>query len=149
LWPSNGTPLELEKKVEAVIGDVEWVGYIDRLERTPDGLKVVDYKTSRTPTAIKDANTSIQLAFYATAVADELNEPVVEAQMWFPRATGKSVATRSLDMEMLTEVREKMEEVTKSIQDEIWEPRVNARCDRCEFRLSCPAWPEGQGAFLP
>lgn len=149
LWPSNGTPVELEKKVEAVIGDVDWVGYIDRLERTPDGLKVVDYKTSRTPTAIKDASTSIQLAFYATAVADELDEPVVDAQMWFPRATGKSVATRSLDMDLLAEVREKMEEVTKSIQGEIWEPRVNARCDRCEFRLSCPAWPEGQGAFLP
>ncbi len=149
LWPSNGTPVELEKKVEAVIGDVGWVGYIDRLERTAAGLKVIDYKTSKTATAINDAKRSIQLAFYATAVADELNEPVVEAQMWFPRTTGKSLATRSLDMDLLAEVREKMEEVTRSIQDEIWEPRVNARCDRCEFRLSCPAWPEGQGAFLP
>lgn len=148
-WPSNGTPVELEKKVAAVIGDVQWVGIIDRLERTPTGLKVIDYKTSKSPPSVDTAKRSLQLAFYARAVAEGYDEPVIEAQMWFPRVKSKAVTKRSLDMGLLDEVRQKMEEITRSIQDESWEPRVNARCDRCEFRLSCPAWPEGKGAYLP
>lgn len=149
-WPSrDGIPIELEKKVEGVVGGVPWVGYIDRLERTSSGLRVIDYKTSKRLPSVESSKRSIQLGFYAAAVTDEEGEAVVDAQMWFPRATTKSVGTRSLDITLLHEVRETMEEVTRSIQEENWEPKVSDRCERCEFRLSCPAWPEGKGAYLP
>ncbi|HVR77875.1 MAG TPA: ATP-dependent DNA helicase [Acidimicrobiia bacterium] len=149
-WPSpDGIPVELEKRVEAVIGGVPWIGYIDRLERTSAGLRVIDYKTTKSPPTHKDAKQSIQLGFYAAAVSDDLGEPVIDAQMWFPRSAGKSVGTRALDMSLLPQVRETMEDVTSSIREENWEPRVSARCERCRFRLSCPAWPQGKGAYLP
>jgi putative RecB family exonuclease len=149
-WPSlDGIPVELEKKVDGEFAGVPWVGYIDRLERTSAGLRVIDYKTSKSPTPIEEARRSIQLGFYATATGVGSDEPVVEAQMWFPRADTKSVSTRSLDMGLISEVRETMEDVTRSIQAEEWEPRVSERCERCQFRLSCPAWPEGKGAYLP
>ena len=148
-WPSEGVPIELEKKVESEIGGVEWVGYIDRLERGPDGLRVIDYKTSKSPPSIPEAKESVQLGFYASAVAEETGEPVVAAEMWFPRNVAKSVTRRSFDMDLLPEVRETMEEVTTAILEERWEPRVNNRCNRCDFRLSCPAWAEGKGAYLP
>ena len=70
-WPSDGLPLEVEKKVETEIGGVDWVGYIDRLERSSEGLRVIDYKTSRNPPSIADAKESVQLAFYASAVGKE------------------------------------------------------------------------------
>ena len=69
--------------------------------------------------------------------------------MWFPRTKAQSVTTRKLDLDRLDEIEEMMETITTAIAAEIWEPRVNDRCDRCSFRLSCPAWPEGRGAFLP
>ncbi|HSK07843.1 MAG TPA: hypothetical protein VK990_10010, partial [Acidimicrobiia bacterium] len=81
--------------------------------------------------------------------AEEYSEPVIGAEMWFPRAKGKGFVKRTLDLALIDEVRRKMEDVTHSIRDEAWEPRVSIRCDRCEFRLSCPAWPEGKGAYLP
>jgi RecB family exonuclease len=149
LWPSKGVPLELEKKVSSVIGDVEWVGYIDRLERTSAGLQVVDYKTSKSPPTLEESKRSIQLGFYAAAVEEEAGEPVVGASMWFPRNEAKSVTTRSLDVGLLDEVRAVMADVTRSIIEEHWEPRVSERCKNCEFKLSCPAWPEGTGAYLP
>ena len=149
LWPSDGVPLELEKKVQTVIDDVEWVGYIDRLERTAAGLKVVDYKTTKSPPTVENSKRSLQLGFYAAAIEEALGEPVEEAQMWFPRVEAKSVTKRSLDIGLLDEVRDAMTEVTRSIKDERWEPRVSERCKNCEFRLSCPAWPEGTGAYLP
>jgi len=82
-------------------------------------------------------------------VQDELGEPVEEAQMWFPRKEAKSVTRRSLDMTLLPDIRQTMEEVTESIRAERWEPRVSERCKGCGFRRSCPAWPEGKGAYLP
>jgi RecB family exonuclease len=148
-WPSDGVPVDLERRVETIIGDVEWVGFIDRLERTPRGLKVIDYKTTKSPPTIDEAKRSIQLGFYATAVAEEFSEPVEGAEMWFPRKEAKSVTKRSLDGDLLGEVREVMEQVTLSIRGEHWEPKVSNRCEKCDFRLSCPAWPEGRGAYLP
>ncbi len=149
-WPSpEGVPVGLEMKVEATIGDTPWTGVIDRLERTPDGLKVVDYKTSKHPPSIADAAASIQLGFYATAVARSTGEPVSAAEMWFPRAESKSVTTRSLDMSSLVTLEAEMARVTSAIKEENWEPTVGDGCKHCGFRLSCPAWPEGKGAYLP
>ncbi len=149
LWPSNGEPVDLEMEVRSVIGDVEWVGFIDRLERTPDGLKVVDYKTGKNPPTIEDAKVSIQLGFYALAVEEQTGEDVTAAEMWFPRKEAKSVTTRALAIDRIEEIRGTMEGVAAAVGDEAWEPRINARCERCQFRRSCPAWPEGRGAFLP
>ena len=148
-WPSDGVPLEVEKEVETEIGGVQWVGFIDRLERGADGLRVVDYKTSKNPPSITEAKESVQLGFYASAVGEETGEPVVAAEMWFPRKPAVSVTRRSFDMELLPDVMETMEEVTDSILAERWEPKVNSRCNKCDFRLSCPAWAEGKGAYLP
>jgi predicted RecB family nuclease len=69
--------------------------------------------------------------------------------MWFPRKDAKSVTKRSFDMDLLPDVEETMQAVTTAILEERWEPKVNSRCNRCDFRLSCPAWAEGKGAYLP
>jgi RecB family exonuclease len=148
-WPSDGEPIALEHSVSGEVGGVEWVGVIDRLERNAEGLRVIDYKTSRNPPKIPDAKRSIQLAFYTSAVAYETGEEVVGAEMWFPRVDAKSITKRSLDLDTLGEVMEQMETVSAGVVAEAWEPRVNEYCHRCDFRLSCPAWTEGKGAYLP
>lgn len=149
-WPSgSGPPVDLERRVEAVVGGVEWVGVIDRVEKTDIGLRVVDYKTSTTATSVDDAAKSIQLGFYASALGEQSDEDVVDAQLWFPRTNTKSVATRSFDFDRLDEVRDEMVRVTEEIRSECWDPSIGDHCARCPFRLSCPAWPEGRGAFLP
>ncbi len=147
-WPhTDGEPIELEKKVVAEIAETPWVGKVDRLERTEQGLRVVDYKTSRQAIGVPEGKQSIQLAFYATAV--ENYGPVIAAEMWYPRARTKKLTRRSLDMESREEVYELMEEITHSITAELWDPRPGSHCQRCQFRGSCPAWPEGRGAYIP
>jgi superfamily I DNA/RNA helicase/RecB family exonuclease len=148
-WPGDGEPIALEKRVAAEIGGVEWVGVIDRLERSRDGIRVVDYKTTKSPPKVDDVKRSIQLAFYATAVEKEAGEAVAGAEMWFPRVESRSVTTRTFDMEALPEVMEVLEAVSRDVLAEVWEPRVNDLCRRCDFQLSCPAWAEGKGAYLP
>jgi RecB family exonuclease len=147
-WPGKGEPVDVELGVEHEIAGIRWVGRIDRLERGPEGLRVVDYKTSTSAPNIDDAAESLQLAFYAMAVQDQLG-PVSASEMWYPRTDTKSVTTRAVALHQLPMLGERMEEITRDIGDENWEPKVSGACDRCSFRSSCPAWPEGRGAFLP
>jgi superfamily I DNA/RNA helicase/RecB family exonuclease len=149
-WPNpDGVPIDLEKRVEAIIEGVKWIGVIDRVESTSGGtLRVVDYKTSTQAMSVKDAAESIQLGFYAMALMAEGGD-VTEAQLWYPRTGAKSVSTRSLDMNGLEDVQDEMKRVTVAIRSEDWEPLVGAPCERCAFRMSCPAWPQGSGAYLP
>jgi len=146
-WPGKGEPIDVELDVESDIGGVRWLGRIDRLERTDEGYRVVDYKTGTRALTQAEAAESIQLAFYALAVQREHGN-VVASEMWYPRHNTKSVATRGLALHQLPDVTGRMQEITRSIRDEIWGPKVGDQCKRCDFRRSCPAWPEGKGAFL-
>lgn len=147
-WPGRGEPVAVELTIESEIGGIEWVGRVDRLERSSEGLRVIDYKTSANPPTLEDSSESIQLAFYAHAVAESHGD-VVASEMWFPRKRNKSVATRQLAMHRVGEITETMAGIATEIQAENWEPRVSGDCKTCAFRRSCPAWPEGKGAFLP
>jgi superfamily I DNA/RNA helicase/RecB family exonuclease len=146
-WPGRGEPVEVEVEIESEIGGVRWIGRVDRLERSEEGLRVVDYKTSGTPTSKEEAASSLQLAFYALAIQQTVGD-VVASEMWFPRTNNKSVPVRSLALHDLPALTEAMADITRSIKEEDWEPRVSNNCGRCGFRRSCPAWPEGRGAYL-
>lgn len=146
-WPGDGIPVQAERRVTARIGDVEWVGYIDRLELTEGGMRVVDLKTGKTPATAEAAARSIQLAFYVIAVR-QAGEKVVDAQLWFPSA-GTKGAVRHLDMSAVDEIHEELESIVDEIRSENWEPRLSTNCEYCLFRATCPLWPEGRGAYLP
>lgn len=146
-WPGDGVPVQAERKVTAEIGGTDWVGYIDRLERTEGGLRVVDLKTSRTAATADEAARSIQLAFYVIAL-QQAGETVVGAQLWYPSATTKD-KVRHLDMASVEEIQDELEALVDEIRAENWVPRLSRNCDRCLFRATCPLWPEGRGAYLP
>lgn len=148
-WPGKGKPVGVEVQVEGEVDGVRWIGRVDRVERGPDGLRVVDYKTGASAPTVDEGVQSIQLAFYAMAVAASQGETVSAAEMWFPRVKSKSVTTRALALHKIEEIEETMRSITTAVAAEDWEPKVSAACGRCAFRRSCPAWPEGRGAFLP
>ncbi|HEU4320060.1 MAG TPA: ATP-dependent DNA helicase [Acidimicrobiia bacterium] len=148
-WPGRGEPVGVERDVEADIEGVRWIGRVDRLERSVEGLRVVDYKTSTSAPRLDDAAKSIQLGFYAKAIGDVADEPVIASEMWYPRTDAKSVTTRKLALHLLDEILDEMAAITREVRAENWDPQVSGDCKRCAFRRSCPAWVEGRGAFLP
>jgi len=147
-WPGKGPMVSTEELVELEIEGVLWVGKIDRVERVPGGLHVVDLKTSTTPATGAEAAESLQLGFYAAARHSD-DDPVVGASFWYPRTSAQSVTSPRFDMANLDTVRGRMRTITRSILDEQWEPRMGSHCKNCGFRNTCPLWPEGRGAFLP
>ena len=150
-WPGKGRLVDLERTVTLRIADVDWVGKVDRVDADEAGLRIVDYKTSKKALYLKEAETSLQLGFYALALAadPELGEygPPVSAELWYPLADTKQVTTRKLKMSELGTIRESLIQLAASIVAENWEPTPGPHCDRCAYASSCPAVPEGGDQF--
>jgi hypothetical protein len=149
-WPSRGEAVALEHDLHLTVDGRSWFGRADRIARADGGLTIVDYKTSTSPPPVAEAAESLQLGFYALAAStdDQLDEPVVGAEMWFPAAGGKTVKTRRLDLSRLDAVRDRLRAAADGIDAEDWTPKPGTQCDRCTLRRVCPAWHEGREAFL-
>ncbi|MXY73345.1 MAG: ATP-dependent helicase [Acidimicrobiia bacterium] len=155
-WAADGgRPIGFEESIEIEMQGITWRGRIDRVDRMEDGtLRIVDYKTSKSPMAVKDAAVSLQLGFYLWALSDEApdKDRVSGAELWFPLCDTESSWTRSFDPANLAEVLEDLREISEAIVAERadpvpWPPRPSKECGRCGVRSLCPAWPEGEGAF--
>ena len=152
-WPQpGGSPVLLEHPVEIELGGTTWRGRIDRIERNPDGtLRVVDYKTGKLAPTTAEARDSLQLGFYYLASnADPAitgHGPVTGAEFWFPHAPARKVTVRRFGPDREAETRRRLEEVARLIHEEDWTPRPGRDCGRCDVRLVCPAWAEGQEAY--
>lgn len=154
LWPNHGDIAKVEHDVAIDLDDTAWRGKIDRIETGAGSVKVVDYKTSKSPMPVADANESLQLGFYVLAAMQvesisTLGE-VNGAEFWYPSAKPRknSIATRSFDMANLGSVRERLVSIALAIRDEQFPATINDRCDRCDFLYVCPAQPQGQEAFV-
>ncbi|HEX7098555.1 MAG TPA: ATP-dependent DNA helicase [Acidimicrobiia bacterium] len=149
-WPGGNRPAAaLEIELELTIDGVRWVGRADRVDISEAGIKVIDYKSSKSPPTLKEAAASLQLGFYLLAAAEhpELRSfgPPVGAELWYPLAERRKVFP--FDMANLDTVHETLVEISRGIRAENWEPRIGAHCERCPFRQVCPAWPEGREAY--
>src|SRR5690606_18058258 len=70
-WPGGDDPaVALELELRTQVGDTEWVGRADRIDRAGEGIKIVDYKTSKNPPPLKEVAASLQLGYYALAAAE-------------------------------------------------------------------------------
>lgn len=152
-WIRPGAvPVLLEHEVEAEIGGVRWRGRIDRIERTPSGgLRIVDYKTTKSPVGTEEAAGSIQLGFYlhaATRDDDVLERGVPEeAEFWYP-LTDRKQQWFAFDPGRLPDVVAGLGAIGEAIAAEDWSPVVGPHCQRCDVRITCPEWPEGSESFV-
>jgi superfamily I DNA/RNA helicase/RecB family exonuclease len=152
-WPTSARTVAVEAPLEATIGDADWSGRADRVERAGTTLRIIDYKTSASPVTRDEAAVSLQLGFYAHAAAAD---PAIAAlgtvggaSFWFPAAkpNRSGIATRDLDMDRLPEVVGRLGDIAAAIRAEAFDPTPNRDCDRCTVRSVCPAFPVGREAF--
>ena len=94
-WPGGAEPVALEKTFKGEWKGLKVTGRVDRIDRTPDGLVVIDYKTSsQPPKGLKDSNgkasIDLQLQLYREVATSEMfpGEAVIAAQ-YFSLTKGK------------------------------------------------------------
>lgn len=146
-------PLGIERTVSLRTQTLALQGRIDRLDDRPDGLTVVDYKTSRVVPTDDDARTSLPLALYAAAVWKMFRRRCVRVELH--HVPSGSVAAHEHTPESLKRKVDEAESIARDaraaeedyaelgVGSDRFPVRVGPLCQWCDFRAHCPA---GQAA---
>lgn len=142
-------PLTLEQVFSIKVSPMLKVGgRIDRIDKTENGIEIIDYKTGKSPTQ-KDVEKDLQMTIYAMAAVDGTltymgvlqqvpKAEEVKVSFYFFDNQGKISSFRKKeDFETVKcELIKKAEEISKSD----FSPTPGKHCDFCEFKLICEAW---------
>jgi len=141
---SARVPLATEREFKFKLGPYDTVaGRWDRIDEHPDGIVLVDYKTSQMPSKEKaDERTQKsvkdeQLGLYALAYREMYGVTPARVELWFvgPGITGAA----EVRDEHLEHARERAEEAAAGIRSARFAARPDPRnCSRCPYSRFCP-----------
>ena len=141
--PTRLEPAERELYVETDLDGLTLRGYVDRLDLTPGGeMRVVDYKTGRSPSELFEAKALFQMKFYALVLWRLRGEVPRMLQLVY---LGNSEIVRySPDEAALLAVERKLKALWQAIETAAmtgdWRPSKSKLCDWCDHRALCPEW---------
>ncbi|MET0149910.1 MAG: PD-(D/E)XK nuclease family protein [Acidimicrobiales bacterium] len=141
--PTTITPIGLELRLEAPLGDLNLRGIIDRLELDAEGgLVVTDYKTGAAPRQQFEQGRLGGVHFYAFLCEEVFGQRPAKVQLLYLAdpvaivAEPTDQASRGLRRK-LTAVWAAIE---RSCEREDFRPRPSKLCDWCAFQTHCPAF---------
>ena len=141
--PTRLEPAERELRVETDMDGLILRGIVDRLDVTATGeMRVVDYKTGRSPSELFEGKALFQMKFYALVLWRLHGQVPRMLQLVY---LGNSEIVRySPDEDELLAVERKLKALWKAIEAAAesgdWRPRKSKLCDWCDHRALCPEW---------
>ena len=141
--PNGLVPVGMERFVEAVLpSGLAIRGVIDRLDKSPTGeLRVVDYKTGKSPNPRFQDDYIFQMRFYATALQFAEGILPMRTQLLFL----KDARTLTYDPpaesvhETVRELEDAWEEIEHRCDNDSFLPRESPLCNWCNLQHLCPA----------
>ncbi|MFC4373874.1 RecB family exonuclease [Nocardia halotolerans] len=140
--PRRFEPHSLEERVEVDLdGAVPLRGFVDRIDVAPNGLlRVVDYKTGRSPGPVHEARALFQLKFYALMILR--TRGIVPAQLRLIYLADKTLLTYAPDRDELDRFERILTALWRAIIDAgrtgDFPPTRNSMCRFCDFKPLCP-----------
>lgn len=151
--PSRLQPAARELPVSAPLASgVVLRGIIDRVDRARDGaMRVVDYKTGRSPAAGREAAAMFQLRMYALALWSMQGRAPAALQLIY---LGDGVVlTDRLEPADLRRAERKVVAIAEAIEraerTDDFRPNPSRACRRCAHRALCPAFGAEPAARRP
>ncbi|MFL6099459.1 MAG: RecB family exonuclease [Actinomycetales bacterium] len=142
--PSRLEPAERELYVETELEDgLVLRGYVDRLDVAPDGrLRVVDYKTGRSPSELFETKALFQMRFYALVLWRLRG--VVPSMLQLVYLGNGEVVRYSPDERELEATERKVRAlwtaIARAADTGDWRPSKSRLCGWCDFQALCPEW---------
>jgi len=140
--PRRLEPAERELYVEALLDSKLLLrGFVDRLDVAPDGaVRVVDYKTGRSPGEMFEAKALFQMKFYALVIWR--TRGVVPAMLQLVYLGNAEILRYVPDESDLLATERKVEAIWRAIriaeESGDWRPHKSRLCDWCSFQSICP-----------
>ncbi len=126
-------------------------GFIDRVDLSPDGhVRIVDYKTGRSPGAGFETKAMFQMRFYAlvwwrmTGDVPRLLQLMYLGNSELLRYEPDAAELRSTERKVLA----LRDAIGRAADAEAFDPSPSKLCDWCSHRALCPAW-GGTAPALP
>jgi len=142
--PTRLEPAEREVHVGHRLGSGLTIhGYIDRVDVAPTGeLRIVDYKTGRSPAEHFEAKALFQMKFYALVVWR--TRGVIPRMLQLVYLGNGEMLRYEPEERDLVATERKIEALWRAIQraheSGDWRPNRTALCGWCDHKALCPAW---------
>lgn len=135
-------PLAVEGKIQGYLQaeNLEFmiVGRYDRIDFLPDGLELIDYKSSRERKLPDSSQIDLQIGLYYLALEQTYRQSLKYLSLLFLRSGEK------IRFKATSEHQERVQKMISNLavrlrHDRGWEPTPSKQCDRCTFARYCPA----------
>jgi putative RecB family exonuclease len=140
--PKSFDPTDLEKFVEYQMEDGPMIhGYIDRLDIAPTGeIRVVDYKTGKSPRAGYEEKSLFQMRFYALILWRTLGKIPKRLQLLYLGDKNRLLSEPTEAELIKTEgkILSIWSDIQLSHQTGLWKPKKSKLCDWCNHQSICP-----------
>lgn len=114
-------------------------GRFDRIERTQEGLKIIDYKTSA-PLSQDVVDADLQLSIYALACREEYGELPAELSLVFIREEGTSEVQTTRNESQLNDALKQINLISLDIEQGNFRPTPSKEiCGKCPYKGVCDA----------
>ncbi|WP_201774458.1 RecB family exonuclease [Demequina sediminicola] len=142
--PQRLEPNAREEFVELQLPDGPLLrGFIDRVDVAPDGsIRIIDYKTGKTPRPQYGQKERFQMKFYALLVERLRGRRPAILQLLFLKDGGTLVLRPTAeDLDLVEhEIRELWNDITHAASTGQFRPQKSKLCDWCHFQELCPAF---------
>ena len=141
--PSNLEPRHREMRLEVSLPTgLRLRGYVDRLDVAPGGrIRVVDYKTGKSPHPRFEDKAKFQIFFYAVMIWRDLGVVPSRLQLVYLGGNGAvrwydptEEELRAAEAE-ISDIWSRIEEAGRTGQ---WTPKRSKLCDWCDHQALCP-----------
>nr|WP_281285615.1 PD-(D/E)XK nuclease family protein [Cellulomonas aerilata] len=142
--PTRLEPRERELFVESQVdGGPLLRGIVDRLDVAPNGaVRVVDYKTGRSPRPGYEGDALFQMRFYALVLWRTTGTVPRMLQLVY-LGDGQVLRHEPREAELVTterRVRSLWDSIQSAARSGEWKPRTSALCGWCSHQALCPAF---------
>lgn len=141
--PSRLEPAEREVKVEVEVDGLTLRGVIDRVDVAPTGqVRVVDYKTGRTPGAGFEGKALFQMKFYGLVMWRRTGRVPDLLQLVY-LGDGTVIRYEPDEGDLLAlerNVRAVWSAIERAVADRDFRPNPSRLCSWCDFKPLCPAF---------
>ena len=141
--PTRLEPSDRELLVEVDVEGLTLRGIIDRLDIAPTGeIRVVDYKTGRSPSERFESTALFQMKFYGLVIwrltgrVPDLLQLVYLKDAQVVRYVPDEGDLRALERN----VHAVWAAIERATETGDWRPKTSRLCSWCDFKPLCPAW---------
>lgn len=143
LWPledpASVDVVATEQKIEANLGDVPFLGIIDRVDRSNERLVVTDYKSGTLPGSRWREDKILQVMLYAAALQADLGEQPDRARLLYlgQRIVDITVTDRKIE-ETTEQINATWVNIGSACATDEFEAKPGVLCGWCAFASECP-----------